>query len=126
MTPRLDAIGIAVRDLAASREFYRRVGLEIPEGDDHVEVAVGGLRVMFDTEEVVRSFDPDWQPPDRGHRVSLAFACDSPGAVDTAYRELVDAGYRGTKEPWDAFWGQRYAEVLDPDGNPVHLFAALG
>jgi uncharacterized glyoxalase superfamily protein PhnB len=27
--------------------------------------------------------------------------------------------------PWDAFWGQRYATVLDPDGNSVDLFAAL-
>jgi hypothetical protein len=25
----------------------------------------------------------------------------------------------------DAFWGQRYATVLDPDGNPVDLFAPL-
>jgi uncharacterized glyoxalase superfamily protein PhnB len=24
----------------------------------------------------------------------------------------------------DAFWGQRYATVLDPDGNPVDLFAS--
>jgi uncharacterized glyoxalase superfamily protein PhnB len=25
----------------------------------------------------------------------------------------------------DAFWGQRYATVLDPDGNSVDLFASL-
>ena len=31
----------------------------------------------------------------------------------------------GHHEPWDAFWGQRYATVLDPDGNSVDLFAAL-
>ena len=40
-------------------------------------------------------------------------------------RGLVAAGGRGHKEPWDAFWGQRYAEVLDPDGNVVDLFAPL-
>jgi hypothetical protein len=28
-------------------------------------------------------------------------------------------------EPWDAFCGQRYAEVEDPDGNVVDLFAPL-
>jgi uncharacterized glyoxalase superfamily protein PhnB len=28
-------------------------------------------------------------------------------------------------EPWDADWGQRYAQVKDPDGNSVDLFAAL-
>jgi uncharacterized glyoxalase superfamily protein PhnB len=29
------------------------------------------------------------------------------------------------KEPWDAFWGQRYAAVGDPDGNLIDLFAPL-
>jgi catechol 2,3-dioxygenase-like lactoylglutathione lyase family enzyme len=29
------------------------------------------------------------------------------------------------KEPYDAFWGQRYANVADPDGNAVDLFAPL-
>ncbi|MFL6036949.1 MAG: glyoxalase, partial [Gaiellaceae bacterium] len=28
-------------------------------------------------------------------------------------------------EPFDAFWGQRYATVVDPDGNAVDLFAPL-
>lgn len=27
--------------------------------------------------------------------------------------------------PSDAFWGQRYATVHDPDGNPIDLFAPL-
>jgi len=34
-------------------------------------------------------------------------------------------GHRAHKAPWDAFWGQRYAQVLDPDGNSVDLFAPL-
>jgi uncharacterized glyoxalase superfamily protein PhnB len=45
--------------------------------------------------------------------------------VDAAYQRLTAAGYAGRKEPWDAFWGQRYATVLDPDGNSVDLFAPL-
>lgn len=31
----------------------------------------------------------------------------------------------GTTLAWDAFWGQRYATALDPDGNAVDLFAVL-
>jgi uncharacterized glyoxalase superfamily protein PhnB len=38
---------------------------------------------------------------------------------------LIDAGFSGTNEPWDAFWGQRYARVSDPDGSKVDLFAPL-
>ena len=39
--------------------------------------------------------------------------------------ELVNNGARPHKEPWDAFWGQRYAQIHDPDGNVVDLFAPL-
>jgi uncharacterized glyoxalase superfamily protein PhnB len=28
-------------------------------------------------------------------------------------------------EPWDAFWGQRYALLRDPDGVEVNLYAPL-
>jgi uncharacterized glyoxalase superfamily protein PhnB len=41
------------------------------------------------------------------------------------YAELMSAGYESQHEPWDAFWGQRYATVRDPDGNGVDLFAPL-
>jgi hypothetical protein len=33
--------------------------------------------------------------------------------------------FEGHLEPWDAFWGMRYAVVFDPDGRPVDLFAVL-
>ena len=58
-------------------------------------------------------------------RMGLAFRCASPAEVDATYAEVVAAGHVGLKEPWDAFWGQRYAQLRDPDGNPVDLYAAL-
>ena len=45
--------------------------------------------------------------------------------VDRVYAELLEAGASPHKEPWDAFWGQRYAQFKDPDGTVVDLFAAL-
>jgi uncharacterized glyoxalase superfamily protein PhnB len=127
VTPRLEVVELVVGDMQASLAFYRLLGLDIPESDeDHVEASLpGGLRIAWDTEEVIRSFDPDWQPPSGGHRMALAFGVDSPAEVDSVYQQLVDAGYRGHREPWDAFWGQRYAQVYDPDGNTVDLFAPL-
>jgi catechol 2,3-dioxygenase-like lactoylglutathione lyase family enzyme len=127
MQARLDVVGLVVRDMARSLAFYRRLGLELPPEADrepHVEVALaGGLRLLWDTVETIRSFDPEWAPPSGGHRMGLGFRLDSPAEVDRAYDELISLGYEGHKRPWDAFWGMRYAIVQDPDGNPVDLFA---
>lgn len=127
MQVRLDLIGLIVEDMARSLAFYRHLGLELPPDADHqphVETALpGGLRLAWDTVETIRSFDPDWAPPSGGHRLSLAFRLDTPSDVDRAYDKLVSLGYDGHKKPWDAFWGQRYAIVHDPDGNTVDLFA---
>jgi uncharacterized glyoxalase superfamily protein PhnB len=129
--PHLDAIGVVVSDLDKAVAFYRRLGLEFPddpdpEGHGHVEATLqGGVRFMLDSEESVKSFNPNWSPPSGKPRTALAFLCDSPEEVDRAFRELVDAGAEAIMEPWDAFWGQRYAEVGDLDGNLIDLFAAL-
>ena len=65
------------------------------------------------------------QPPTGSARVSLAIECPSPSEVDATYARLTAAGHAGHHEPWDAFWGQRYAAVKDPDGNTVDLYANL-
>jgi uncharacterized glyoxalase superfamily protein PhnB len=126
VSARFEAIGVVVVDLPGAVAFYRELGLEFPEGEGHVESQLpGGLRFMLDTEETIRSFDPEWQRPSGGHRVALAFRCDSPADVDETYRRLLDAGGSSHKEPWDAFWGMRYAQAKDPAGNVVDLFADL-
>ncbi len=122
-------IELVVADMAASLAFYRRLGLDIPAEADtepHVDVEFDGTRLAFDTRETILSFDATWTPPSGGHRVALAFAADSPAEVDAAYAELTEVGAEGHLEPWDAFWGMRYAVLHDPDGNPVDLFAPLG
>ncbi len=123
-------IELVVSDMATTLTFYRRLGLDIPpEADNqpHAEVDLGGgMRLAWDTEDTIRSFDPCWSAPwTSGHRIALAFACDSPAEVDAAWAELTSVGYEGHLEPWDAFWGMRYAVIHDPDGRPVDLFAPL-
>ncbi|MBV9846304.1 MAG: VOC family protein [Kutzneria sp.] len=130
MTPRFAVIELAVADMAESLAFYRRLGLHIPADGDtqpHTEALLpGGLRMAWDTVDTIRSFDPGWAPAAGSSRVGLAFDCGSPARVDEVYTELVEAGYQGHKQPWDAFWGQRYAVIHDPDGNSVDLFATRG
>ena len=128
MNVSLDLVGIVARDMGASLSFYRRLGVEVPEGveaEPHVEATTpSGLRLAWDDAALVRQIDPEWTEPSGGHRVALAFLCPSPADVDAKYEELATLGH-GHKEPWDAFWGQRYASVKDPDGNQIDLFAPL-
>jgi catechol 2,3-dioxygenase-like lactoylglutathione lyase family enzyme len=128
MTIQLDMIGLTVRDMAASLAFYRLLGLAVkdpPPGEPYVDVITpNGYRVSWNSVEMVKSIDPHWVEP-VGQRVGLAFKCDSPAEVDAVFAKLTGAGYGARQAPWDAFWGQRYAVVLDPDGNGVDLFAAL-
>ena len=130
MTLRIDVFELVVADPARSFAFYRALGLEIPDGaeqEPHVEVALpGGLRLAFDTVETIRSFNPSWESPTGSPRASLAFACDSPAEVDEVYRRMTSAGHTGHLPPFDAFWGQRYATLIDPDGNGVDICAPLG
>ncbi|MFJ9693225.1 VOC family protein [Kitasatospora sp. NPDC101183] len=128
--PAFAFVGLAVSDLAASIAFYRRLGVEFAEGaenEPHVEAQLpgGGPLLVLDPESTIRSFHPDWRPPTGGGRTALAFRCASPAHVDALYAELVEAGHSGELKPWDAFWGQRYAVVRDPDGNEVDLLAPL-
>jgi uncharacterized glyoxalase superfamily protein PhnB len=123
--PEFSAIGIVSSDLERSRAFYRLLGVEFAEGDDHVEATMpGGIHLMLDTEEVMRSFRPDWKR-ETGNQLALAFACATPAEVDETYAKIVEAGFESVKEPWDAFWGMRYAQVRDPDGVGVDLHATL-
>jgi uncharacterized glyoxalase superfamily protein PhnB len=122
---KLDLIGIVTQDMARSLAFYRNI-FTIPEGLDsegHVEITLeSGLRFAWDTVAVMQSFEPHFTfvPKQVG-----AFLCADAADVDKKYRELIAKGGKSVKEPWDAFWGQRYALVADPDGNVLDLFAPL-
>src|SRR5215208_5637370 len=128
MDLRLDFLGIVVRNMRTSLEFYRRLVLGTlgdVQAEPHAEATTpSGLRVAWDTAELIRQIDPEWTDPSGGHRVALAFRCPDPADVDAKYEELAALGF-GHKDPWDAFRGQRYASVKDPDGSQVDRFAPL-
>ncbi len=121
-------VEIVARDVARSLDFYRLLGLAVPDHPQgpHVEVALpGGNTLAFDTEEVIAGMHPGWKPPTGPGRVAIAFGLSAPHEVDAVFERLAAAGHPGTLEPFDAPWGQRYATVTDPDGTSVDLFAAL-
>lgn len=117
------AIGIVAEDLKASVEFYRGLGLDIPEQEGpHWEwTGPGGVRIMWDAADFFREHNKGWTPASGGPALALAFECQDPAEVDA----LHDAAATSVAKPFTAPWGQRYASIADPDGNQVDLFATL-
>ncbi|MBS3181286.1 VOC family protein [Leucobacter manosquensis] len=130
MTLNFDFIGIVTADLGRSLDFYRSLGVPIPEGLDdapHVEVQLpGGMKLAWDPVATIESFSPGFELPEGENRIAFACSAASPAEVDFAYAEIVERHPAAADtEPWDAPWGQRYATVRDPDGNSVDIYAPL-
>jgi uncharacterized glyoxalase superfamily protein PhnB len=126
---RIDAVGISSSNLKETAKFYSLLGFEFPKfkaDEDHLEpvTAPGGTRLMIDSVSMMKSILGE--PPKPGNHSSFAILYDTPAEVDAAAKKVEEAGYTVVTAPWDAFWGQRYAIVQDPDGYKVDLFAALG
>ncbi|WP_189092494.1 VOC family protein [Deinococcus ruber] len=130
----LNYLSFVVADMARSLEFYRTLGLPVPaqahlnaagEPEDHVEVSVNGLRIAWETETLIAQVRAGWTAPTREGRLSVAFDAGSPAGVDAACARVRAEGFTVSADPYDAFWGQRYATLLDPDGNSVDVFAWL-
>jgi catechol 2,3-dioxygenase-like lactoylglutathione lyase family enzyme len=128
-TAKLTQINVVVSNLDESVKFYGRLGLRFVVDSVHTThaqcVLADGTTVALDTEAAVAQFTEGWTPPTGGPRVAFAFGLPSADAVDALHAELIAAGYRSMREPWSADWGIRYATVLDPDGIPADLQAAL-
>ncbi|MCT7657780.1 VOC family protein [Mycobacterium deserti] len=115
-------------DLARSLEFYRLLGLPVPESDaPHVAIELpGGNTMSLDVEQTIAGMHPGWAPPTSPEaRLALALGVAEPAEVDALFEKVTAAGHAGALAPYDAPWGQRYATVADPDGNWVDLFAPL-
>ncbi len=112
-----------VRDMGKAVAFYRMLGLEFPPGAENGPFtgaeAGPGAHLAFGTFALTRGYDPKFREPKGGSTNALQFDVESREGVDRIYRELTAAGHEGHLAPHDAFWGARYAEVIDPDGNTV-------
>jgi uncharacterized glyoxalase superfamily protein PhnB len=128
MAIHLKTVGIIANDMSQTLEFYRTLGLAIPPGSEqesNVNVEMpNGIVLGFLTAAAAKEADPNFQPP-VGQTINLQFLADSPADVDAVYHRLLAASYASYTAPWDAFWGQRFARVADPDGRIVNIYAHL-
>jgi uncharacterized glyoxalase superfamily protein PhnB len=126
-------LGVIVQDMPAAVAFYRRLGLDVPEGSEaqsHVEVRMGsGMTFFLDSKP--RRWDPQYGAEEgtpanaSGDRypVVLEFYLKERAALEAKYAELTAHGYQGFREPYLTSFGMYFAMVKDPDGNTILLSA---
>ena len=122
-------VGVIVEDMPRAAQFYRRLGLDVPDGADeeeHVEIAMSGLTFFLSTKRANARWDPARTDASGGYRIVLEFYLETPAALDAKYGELTGHGYVGHCEPYNVTPKLRFAMVDDPDGNTVLLSASVG
>ena len=128
---------LVVKDANAAIDFYKKAlgateTMRMPAQDGkrlmHAEIQLNGARVflMDDFPEhrgpgdhVDAVFPPDQM---KGTSVTMHLEVEN---CDTAVKRARDAGATVTMEPWDSFWGARYARIIDPFGHSWSFAHAL-
>ena len=111
------SLSLSVKDLAASRDFYEKLGFEsfagnpdenwlILKNGDHI---IGLFQGMFDRNML--TFNPGWDQ-DCGELESFT-------DVREIQRALKDQGVRLDTEADESTQGPASCMLTDPDGNPI-------
>jgi uncharacterized glyoxalase superfamily protein PhnB len=130
--PVLNQLNIVARDFDATLAFYRKLGIDVPDGHAspdgirHTEVTLAnGFVLEFDNLALARMYNAAWRQSEGSSRALIGFSVPTREAVDERYAALIAAGYQGRQPPYDTFWGARYAVVADPDGHDVGIMSPL-
>lgn len=99
------SVSLAVKDIDASLDFYRKLGFQVYDGDKsqgwliltHGTTAIGLFQGMFD-------------------RNMLTF---NPKDVRAVQKELLDAGVELIEKADPDSDGPAHITMADPDGNPI-------
>ena len=122
-------LNIVVHDVEAAVDFYRLLGLEVPETlpewqAHHRSAEIDGeFDVDLDSTAFAAQWNGGWPAAQAG--VVVGFRTATREHVDELYEQLTGAGHVGQQAPYDTFWGARYAVVEDPSGNAVGLMSPV-
>jgi len=111
------SISLAVKDIAASRAFYEKLGFTVFGGDQSQNwlimkngaTLIGLFQGMFDKN--LLTFNPGW---DSDARTLPAFS-----DVREIQRHLKSQGVELVQEADEASTGPAHLVVVDPDGNQI-------
>lgn len=118
----LAQVNLIVTDLARAKEFWALLGW--PTTPRHPNAALisfpNSMNLVLHEPVFARLWDPAYSGPVAGSTV-VDVNLPSREAVDETHSRVVAAGYRSSVEPWDTFFGARYAIVCDADGHRIGL-----
>ena len=113
MIQRISAVTFAVRDMARSIEFYKKLGFDL---------LYGGEGAAFSSLKAGEAFVNLFASPGYEHQW-WGRAIFRVGDVDEHYRALDVQGLK-LEPPQNAPWGERFFQITDPDGHELS-FAEL-
>ena len=130
MSLNLYMLGVIVKDMAKSVEFYRRLGVAIPEGsekNDFVGIKMDKLTFFLSTREQNKIWDKKNKPVEsnEGYKMILEFYLKTKDSVDKKFQELKNYGYEVYLEPLITPFNVYFAFIKDPDGNQILLSGEL-
>lgn len=118
----LAQVNFIVTDLQRAQEFWALLGWQSTPRHPNAALLTfaNGMNLVLHEPEFARLWDPAYAGPSAGSMV-VDVNLSSRQAVDDAHARVVAAGHTSSVEPWDTFFGARYAIVCDPDGHRIGL-----
>ena len=124
---------LTVNGAHAAVEFYKSVFGAVQTGEMlaedgkrlmHASLDIQGGTVMLSDE--FPEFSDD-RGPEKGSisPVAISVQLDSPADVDRVYQLALDNGATNKWPPEDMFWGDRFAQIIDPWNHRWMLTAPL-
>jgi len=111
------SVSLAVKDLAASKDFYEKLGFEATGGDGEYylimvngQTVIGLFQGMFD--ENILTFNPGWRGPGENADDDFLDVREIAARLEEAGLELVTRTIEGETGPG-------HVVLKDPDGNSV-------
>jgi uncharacterized glyoxalase superfamily protein PhnB len=121
---------LVVRDIKKSMDFYNKaLGFEIEHQSkdengepEHVSMRFGESIIMFCQEGAWGTIKKSPATQNILMPINMYLYCKD---ADALYKQALANGAKSMVEPSDAFWGDRFCSVLDPDNYEWCLATSL-
>eukprot|EP00127_Corallochytrium_limacisporum_P005005 Clim_evm1s197 gene=Clim_evmTU1s197 len=111
----LSAVTMATTDMPRSVRFYESLGFKIKLGGPNSPFTSYWAGDSTYLNIANQKDKPNWTG-----RI-IIYVAD----VDQIYQQCLDSGLKPEFAPSDAFWGERYFHIHDPDGNELSFAKPL-